>query len=45
MDWGVMTFTAADLLSWFGLGFVIVLLSIGTAAIVCWLTDRTEGRR
>ncbi len=42
---GVITFTAADLLSWLGLAFVIVLLSIGTAAIVCWLTDRTEGRR
>ncbi len=45
MDWQVITFTAVDLLSWIGLIFVILMVSIGTAAIVCWITDRTDGRR
>jgi flagellar basal body-associated protein FliL len=45
MDWQIVTFTAFDLLAWIGLGFVIVMLSIATAAIVVWITDHTEGRR
>jgi len=45
MDWGIMTFTAFDLLAWIGLGFVIVLLSIGTAAIVAWIADKHGGSR
>ena len=45
MDWKVMTFAANDLLAWIGLAFVIVLLSIVTAAIVAWIADKHGGSR
>ena len=45
MDWGVITFTAAQALAWIGLGSAIVALSVGLAFLVAWITDHTEGRR
>lgn len=45
MDWGVITFTAAQALAWIGLGFVIVMLSIALAFLVAWIADHMEGRR
>lgn len=42
---GEITFTAAEVLSWIGLGTAVLGASIALAFLVAWIADHTEGRR